>query len=214
MVSNHLSRIAAPKTWLIKRKGVKWIAKPNPGAHLSRQGMALSVVMRDMLNMAETTKEVKKIIHTKDVFVDKVKRKDEKCCVGLMDIIEFPQSEQQVRILLDVKGRLCAIPVDQKENNTKLSRIEAKTKIRGGKIQLNMIDGRNIIVEKDTYAVGDTLQIGLPKQMIQAHFKLEKNKPIFLIGGKHSGTIAKLEDIHDNRAVFKLGNKRFETLKK
>lgn len=33
MVRRHLKRIAAPKTWPIKRKEHKWIVRPTPGPH-------------------------------------------------------------------------------------------------------------------------------------------------------------------------------------
>ena len=32
MVKNHLKRLAAPKTWGIKRKELVWITRPMPGA--------------------------------------------------------------------------------------------------------------------------------------------------------------------------------------
>lgn len=214
MVKNHLSRIAAPRTWHVERKIEKWIAKPNPGGHSLNYGLSISVLMRDILKIAKNVSEVKKIMHTKDVLVDKQRRKDNNFCVGLMDVIEFLQIEKQFRVLLDKKGRLVVIPIDETENNTKLSRIEGKTKIKGGKIQLNLFDGRNLIVDKDSYSVGDTLQIALPKQDIQKHFKLENGASVMLIGGKHSGTVAKVEDIIENKLLFKVGTKKFETAKK
>jgi small subunit ribosomal protein S4e len=209
-----MKRIAAPKTWNIDRKVSTFITRPRPGPHTFDYGMPLSVVMRELLKFARTAKEAKRILSLKDVFVDKRKRTDDKYPVGIMDVIEFPQLEEQYRILLDVKGRLVAVKVNAKEAGVKLSRIEGKTKLGKGRTQLNMSDGRNITVDKDEYKVGDTLQISLPDQKIVDHFKLDKGMTVLLVGGKHSGMIAKMEEISEHKIIIKSGNQKFETLKK
>ena len=215
MVKNHLKRIAAPKTWLIGRKESKFVSRPSAGPHKLQHGMALSVAMREVLKVAKSAKEAKKIIKHKDVFVDKRKRIDERYPVGIMDVVEFPQLEEQYRLLLDRKGRMNAVKADAKEAATKLSRIESKTKVSKGKTQLNMFDGRNVLVDKDTYKTGDTLQLSLPDQKIVNHFKLEKGMISILIGGKHSGMIATIEEISDKKVIIKAAkNQKFETLKK
>ncbi|MBU2561297.1 MAG: 30S ribosomal protein S4e [Nanoarchaeota archaeon] len=215
MVKNHMKRIAAPRTWRINRKESKYITRPKPGPHKLQHGMPLSVVIRELIKFAKTAKDAKQILKTKDVFVDKRKRDDERYPVGLMDIIEFPQLEDYYRMLLDGKGKIAAIKATAKEANTKLSRIESKTKVKGGKTQLNLFDGRNITVDKDDYKVGDTVQLSLPEQKILDHLKLEKGALLMLIGGKHSGTIAKIEDISKNVITLRSSkNQKFETLKR
>lgn len=215
MVKNHLKRIAAPKTWNIDRKSSTYTVKPYPSGHPIEYGMPLSLSMRELIKVARTAKEAKKIINSKDVFVDRRKIKEERFLVGLMDIVEFPQLEEYYRMLLDSKGRLTVVKADAKESSTKLCRLESKTKIQGNKTQLNLSDGRNIIAEKDNYKAGDTLQISLPDQKIQGHIKLEKGTLVLLIGGKHSGMVSKMEEISGNKIIIKTPkNQRFETLKK
>jgi small subunit ribosomal protein S4e len=214
MTKNHLKRIAAPKTWNIDRKLTTFITRMNPGAQKKEHSMPLSLVLRELIKVARTSKEAKKVIHSKDVFVDKRKRRDDKHPVGLMDILEFPQLEEQHRILLDKKGRLTAIKANQKEAATKLCKISSKTRVKGNKTQLNTSDGRNILVDKDTYNAGDTVQISLPEQKIQEHFKLDKGASLLLVGGKHSGMVAKIEEISGNKIIIKSSNQKFETLKK
>ncbi len=214
MVKNHLKRIAVPRSWNIARKGTTFVTKPNPGAHSLEHSMPLSLVLREILKVARTAKEVKRLIKTKDIFVDKRKRSDERIPVGLMDVIEFPQIEECHRILIDSKGRLMAVKVNAKEAGMKLSRVESKSLLKGGKTQLNLSDGRNIIVDKDAYAVGDTLQLSLPDQKIQDHLKSEKGALVLLIGGKHAGTIAKMEELNQNKIIIKAKNQKFETLKR
>lgn len=212
MPRSHLKRIAAPKTWQIARKETKYVMRPRPGPHKLEEGMPLSVVIRELIKVAKENKEAKKIIKLKDVFVDKRKRTDEKYSVGFMDIIEFPQLEECYRIVFDRKGRLAAIKADAKESGTKLSRIKAKTKIARGKIQLNLSDGRNITVDKDTYKIGDTLQISLPDQKITNHLKLNAGAMLMLVGGKHIGMIATAEEVKEGKVTIKAGKSSYEAL--
>lgn len=215
MVKNHMKRIAAPNTWRIDRKESTFITRPDPGAHRLKHCMALSAAMRELLKVAKSAKEAKKIIKHKDVFVDKRKRDQDAFAVGVMDIIEFPQLEQQHRILLDSKGKLTSVQADTKEAATKLSRIDSKSRLSGGKTQLNLYDGRNIIVEKDSYKTGDTLKLSLPDQKIQDHFKLEKGASVMLIGGKHAGMVVTIDDISGAKVIIKTSkNQKFETLRK
>jgi small subunit ribosomal protein S4e len=213
MPTSHLKRIAAPKSWAIARKETKYIMRPRPGPHRLEQGMPLSVAIRELIKVAKAAKEAKQIIKLKDVFVDKRKRTDEKYPVGLMDIIEFPQLEEQYRILFDRKGNLTAVKADTKEASTKLARIESKSKAAGGKIQLHLSDGRNITEEKDDYRIGDTLQLGLPEQRILNHMKLDKGAMLMLVGGKHTGMIATAEEVAGDKIIIKAGKGRYEVKK-
>jgi small subunit ribosomal protein S4e len=77
-------------------------------------------------------------------------------------------------------------------------RIENKTIVPGGKIQLNLHDGRNILIDKNKYKTGDVLKLGLPEQKIQTSYNFEAGNIAMLIGGHHVGeysTISKYEEI-------------------
>lgn len=210
MVKNHLKRIAAPSTWNIERKTATWITRPNPGAHSLLLGIALDTVMRDMTKVAKTTREVNFIVAAKDVLVDKKRRKDRRFNVGFMDVVEFPEIKESYRILLDFKGRLTAVRIGDDETATKLSRIECKTKIRGAKTQLTLSDGRNILLEKDSYHVGDSLQLELPSQKILHHFPLSKGATVYLLFGKHAGKIGTVEEINKGKLIFSLAGAKVE----
>jgi len=212
-MKKHLKRLTIPKSWMVKKKGIVFITKPNPGPHPIKLGLSLGTIMRDMLGIAKNSKEVKKILHDTEVLVDGIKRKELKFPVGLMDVIEFKKSNEYFRIILE-KGKLNLIPIDKKEATLKPCRITGKNKVKG-KTQLNLYDGKNILIEKDDYQVGDTAVISLPKQEIKEHIKLEKGCTICLIGGKHVGNIGKIEGIISNKITYK--NKEgeiIETLKK
>ena len=82
-------------------------------------------------------------------------------------------------------------------------------------IQINLSDGKNITLKKkEACKVGDSVLISLPKQEVKEVIKLEKGSLIFLIGGKQSGRIAKVEEIKDNLMKCKTKNDVFETSKR
>jgi len=212
-MKKHLKRLAIPKSWSVKKRGIVFIAKPNPGPHSIKFGVSLVLIIRDMMGIAKNSKEVKKILHDNEILVDGIRRKELKFPVGFMDVIEFKKNNEYFRIVLK-KSKLNIVVIDKKEAGIKPCRITGKSTLKG-KIQLNLYDGKNILVEKDNYKVGDTIVIGLPKQDIKEHIKLEKGCLIYLIGGKHIGDIGKIEDIISNKITYKRENGDIvETLKK
>ena len=56
--SHHLKRLAMPRSWPLPRKTTVWIARPRPGAHSLERCIALSVVMRDLLEVADALTDI------------------------------------------------------------------------------------------------------------------------------------------------------------
>ncbi|MBU1855132.1 MAG: 30S ribosomal protein S4e, partial [Nanoarchaeota archaeon] len=76
MTKNHLKPQKAPQTWSIKRKQVKFVTRPNPGAHKREFSMPINLVLKNLLNKAQTNKEAKKILHDQEILVNGKRRKD------------------------------------------------------------------------------------------------------------------------------------------
>ena len=212
-VEKHLSRLAMPKTWKIKRKGIKWVTRPSPGPHSFKLGLPLNVLLRDILSYAHTTKEVKKILNNQEILVDGIRRKNHRFIVGLMDIVSFPKTKENFRILLNKKGNIIASPIEDKEVNIKPCKIIGKTVLKKGKLQLNLYDGKNILA-KEKPNIGDTVLIELPSQKIKDTLKLEKKATVYLTGGGHIGETGIVAEIKGNMLKYKRGKDTFETLKK
>jgi len=212
-MKRHLKRLAIPVSWTAKKRAFTFIIKPNPGPHPIKMGLPLNLVIRDMLGIAKNSKEVKMILHDNEILVDGIRRKEQKFPVGIMDVIEIKKINEYFRVVLN-KSKIKLIKIDKKEADVKPCRIIGKNKVNG-KTQLNLYDGKNILIEKDEYRVGDTIVIGLPKQDIKEHIKLEKGSFIYLIGGKHSGDMGNIEDIISNKVIYKgKSGEVIETLKK
>lgn len=214
MVKRHLKRLAAPKSWTISKKEYKYIKRPFPGAHSFMLGMTLNVFIRDVLGYAQNTKEVKTIINEKGILINQKPAKDVKNMVGFMDTVSFPKLKKNYRILLNNKGKLLPIEIKDGEAKIKIAKIINKTILKGNKVQVNLSDGRNVIVEKDSYSTGDSAVIELPENNIKEAIKLEKGSSIILIGGKHIGDIGVINELDENEVIYKSGSEDLKTLKK
>ncbi len=209
MVKNHLKAIATPKTWKIKRKKYEWVTKPK-GSHKLEYCMSINTILVDFLKYAKTNREVKRILSKKGVFVDGVKVKRPEQSAGLMDIITIPEIKESYRVMLDNRGKLDLLKVDEK---TKLCKIINKTKV-SKKIQLNLFGGKNILADKDEFNVGDTVVLELPGNKIKSSIKFEEGSSCYLFGGNHIGETGVIKKIEGNKVVVKTKDEEFETLKK
>ena len=206
MIKRHLKRLAAPRSWKIKRKGITFITRPKPGAHPLDEAISLNVILKDILKYATTTREVKKIIANKEIIVDGLRRKEHRFMVGFMDVLTIPELKVHYRMLINKKGELVLVKIDDKETKIKLCRIKNKSLV-GDKIQLNLFDSRNILVDKNTdYKIGDTLVIEVPSQKIVHHLKLERGAVVFISKGKKVGSIGRIDTLGSDGVTCKKEN--------
>lgn len=211
MSKKHLKSLAAPKTWEIKRKNNVFTTRPNPGRSLELS-MPINLILRDMLHYAHTTKEVKKVLNSGKIFVNGKSVKDFKFPVGIMDYIEIPELKQIFLFYIGSKGKFM---IKSMKDKIETYKIIGKTLLKNKKLQLNCLGGKNIIVDKDSYKVGDS--IVLDKTKIKKHLKFEEGASVYLYGGKYIGYIGileKIHDVHNKHFIFvKVKNEKVETLK-
>ena len=194
----HLKRYKAPKSWPIHPKEDTWTVKPSAGSHSINDSIPLTLVIRDVLKLADNSREAKRIINSGNVLVDGRVVKDYKFPVGFMDIIEIPKTGESYRVLLDRKGRLQLNLID--DNSAKLSKIVNKSTIKGGKTQLNLHDGKNVIIDEDAYSVGDVISLKVPEQEIVEVYPLQEGATVLVTGGKHTGELGTVTEIIENKS--------------
>jgi small subunit ribosomal protein S4e len=212
MGKKHLKRLNMPKTWNVKRKGITYIKRPNPGAHSFKDGMALSTFLKNT-GFAKNEKEVKNILNKQEVLINGIRRHESKFIVGFMDVIAIPAIKAYFRVLFNKKGKITTIKIDEKESQVKICKINCKRMHKKG-LQLNLSDGRNIFADKKEFKVGDSVLIDLPKQNIKEIIKFEVGSLVILIGGKKIGKIVVVEEIKGDVMKYKDQKGVFETLKK
>ena len=203
MVKNHLKRLNVPTSWVIKKKSNVFITRPKPCGHVTDHCMPINVILRDMLKIGKTTKEIKHILFNNDVLVNGKKRDDVKFAMGFMDVLDIKILNEAYRLIINHKNKLVTIKVDEKEKNILLLKVKNKTLLKGGNLQVNFTDGSNLLVEKDEFKVNDVVVFDFVKKKVQQILKLEKGCLIYIVGGRYVGGVVKLESIKDNEIVFR-----------
>ena len=194
-MSDHMKRLAAPRTWPLKRKANVFIAKQSAGAHSVEESMAAVTVLRDMVGVCDTAREAKRIIGNREFFVDGKPVKNPKMPVGFMDVVSIPKMNLTFRMLLTDKGKLSLVPIDADEAAWELCKIEDKTVVKGGKFQLNLSGGRNILLDKNEYKCGDTLKVAFDGQKVLDHYPLADGATVFIKEGSHTGSVKTVKAI-------------------
>ena len=200
MSSGHLKRLVAPRSWSIARKERTWTTKPMPGKHSLEGAIPISTILRDYLNVCDNNREAKIIINDGAVMIDQRVVRKPKTAVGLMDVISIPLMKMHMRTMLDDHGRIQFVPIKATEAKWKLLRIEGKTTVKGGKTQLNLHDGTNILSEEKV-KTGDVIQVSLPSFKIKKVLEFKKGAQTLITGGAHVGSISKITGLEVTRST-------------
>ncbi|MBI4439104.1 30S ribosomal protein S4e [Candidatus Woesearchaeota archaeon] len=213
-MKKHMKRLAAPKTWHIARKGAKFVTRPLPGGAGKELSMPLQTIFTEVLGYGETSRESRSIIKKQLVLVDGKRVQEERRPVGIMDTVSLPGTGEAFRMLVDRRGRLCLSRISSSDSEMKVSRINTKRAFGKGRFQLGLHDGRAVLSDNPGFVRGDSLLLKLPEQEVRDHFRLVKGAVIYLIGGKHIGSLGVVEDIRGNDLKVMIGDEVVETLKK
>ena len=212
MTRNHLKRLAAPKTWAIPRKGKVFITRPKAGPHAMDDSLPLSVLLREVTRHANTLKEVKFILNNGTVLIDGKRCKEPKFPVGYFDVLCMKESKEHFRVAFDENGKVTAFSISEKEAELKPCKIIAKTAVSGGKVQLNLYDGKNLISNDEKYKVGDTLVVNFKNEVLD-HLPLKKGMLVYFTSGKHMATLGTIEEVEGKTVVFSRDGQSYRTSK-
>ncbi len=207
----HLKALAAPKFWPILRKEYKWTVKPSPGPHPVERSIPLLIIVRDILGYAKTAREARRLIGEGHFRIDGRIRRSYKYPVGFMDVIEIVDTGEAYRVLPVPVKVMGLVKIPREEASYKLCRIENKTTIRGGHVQLNLHDGRNYVIRvsdptspvEDVYKTLGTVKLAIPEQQLLDHIPLKEGVLAIIIGGRNVGRVGKIETIHRGLRRFR-----------
>jgi small subunit ribosomal protein S4e len=214
----RLKRRAAPRTWTVPRKGTKWLKRPGPGPHAQDQSMPLLLVLRDVRHAVASFREARILLRSGAVRVDGRVAKDLDRGLGLMDTLSFASPlDAHYRVVKDRRGKLALVAIPATEAALKIGRVRFKHAVRGGKVEVTLHDGRNLLVPANSpYRVGDSVKLALPDQKVVGHLPLAPGALAYVSGGTHVGELARVDRVevrnssHPNLVHFKEG---FSTIK-
>jgi small subunit ribosomal protein S4e len=194
-----MKRLTAPRSWPLKRKITVWVTKQSPGPHAIENSMPAAIVLRDILKVCDTAKEAKRIIGNREILVDGKPIRSNKMPIGFMDVVSIPKIGANYRMLLTDKGKLTLVKISDAEAKWKLCRLQNKTTVTGGKTQLNLHDGRNIVLDKNEYKTGDVLKLSLEEKKISSSFPLAPGSLAMIVEGPHAGRTAVISECIEMR---------------
>ncbi len=175
-----------------------------PGPHPREKSIPLVLLIRDTLGYAITAKEAMRIIHDSKVKVDGVVRRDHRFPVGLMDVVQIQGVDQVFRLLPKPRRGLSLSPIGKEEAGHKLAKITGKRTVSGAKIQVNLHDGRNLILTREQgmkneqeYTLGGTLQLALPSQRVLKYVPFQPGAIGLVTAGRNEGIYGKIASISE-----------------
>ena len=183
----HLKRFVVSKHIPIHKKAFTYTVKPNPGPHAVHDCIPVAILLRDMFNFARNMSEVKRILYERNVVVD-----------GRVRTGRHSVNFNEMKI--DGKQGLRAVPIKELETKVKLCQIKNKTTIKNGLTQLNLHDGRNILLNADEaastrYSTHDTIKISIPEQEIIEKYELKIGNYGIVTSGRWMGKHGIIEEI-------------------
>jgi len=204
--TSRLKRKPAPAFWPIHRKELPWVVKPSSGSHSLHKCVPLSIMLRDMLGVAQTRKEGKLILTQGKVLVDGKVRKQDDSPVGLMDVISMPDTDKHYRVMPSHKG-LVLNSISKEESNIKLFRVEDKTTVHNG-VQVAFHDGSVMLVKVNdpknpievTYETFDVLKVQFPEKQVTEVLKTKEGNLAIITGGKNIGKQGRIVEIEKTEA--------------
>lgn len=184
----HMKRFNTPNIYPLKGKQGSYALTPK-GPHPAERSIPLGIVLRDMLQVADSMREARTILNENEVLIDGIRQTNPQYTLGFMDVLSLPH--QSYRFIITSDG---AALQEIDDVDTKLCRITGKTTLPGGDTQVNLHDGKNIVEDTDA-SPGDTVVLSLPDQSIEDTIPFAEGSLVYITGGQHRGTTAAITDI-------------------
>jgi len=206
---SHLKRSAMPVTWPLPRKGTKYIV--SPAGPYGMNGIPLALFLKTVLKIAKNLNQIKEILNEKQILVNGRIVKEPKFSVGMFDIITIPKLKANYLVAIENK-KIAAREIPAADAKNKFCKVIGKKKISGGKIQINLYGGRNIITDEKV-GINDSIILNLEKNKVMKVLPLKEGSFVEIIGGKNIGASGEVKKI-EKRVFVKLEKKLAEVEKK
>ena len=187
----HIKKTQMPTSWPVPRKGrgKRFVAVPSHGVS---KGISLLFLLRDVLKVAQTRKEVRYMTLGGMVKINNQIRKDENFPVNVLDVVNLSYGRVSKFYRLEiVNKKFSLIEINAKEADSKIVKIVGKKILSGGKIQMNLRDGQNFL-SSIKFSVGDSVILNTKEGKIVKILPLKEGANVEIIIGKHAGKKGKI----------------------
>ncbi|VDI50666.1 small subunit ribosomal protein S4e [Mytilus galloprovincialis] len=188
-----LKRLTAPKSWMLDKMSGVFAPRPSTGPHKLRESLPLIVFLRNRLKYALTYDEVKKIVHQRLIKVDGKVRTDMTFPAGFMDVVTIDKTQENFRLLYDVKGRFAVHRIKSEEAKYKLCRVKKVGVALKGVCYVVTHDGRTIRYPDPLVKVNDTIMVDIATGKIKDFIKFDSGNLCMITGGHNLGRVGVIQ---------------------
>lgn len=206
-MSKHQKRQEAPTSWPISRKGTAFVIGKNS------KGIPMLIILRDLMNLVQNRREMKKAIHKKDLLVCANPVLDDSRSLEILDTFTIVPLKKHYRVILSQYGKYDIEEISEKEAKSKVSKIMGKKILKDNKVQVNLLDGNNYLYDKEC-AVNDSVVIDFSKKSISKVLPMKENSKVLVFAGKHAGAYGSISKLtkESKMAEIKVGEEVFNAL--
>ena len=180
----HIKKTQMPKSWPVPRKGrgKRFVAVPS---HATSKGISLLFLLRDVLKIAKTRKEVRRMTLGGMVKVNNKIRKDEDFPVQVFDVLNLEKAKLNYKLEIVIR-KFKLVEISAKDADSKIVKIRGKKILGAKKIQMNLDDGQNILTA-EKFSVGDSVLLNTKEDKIVKILPLKEGAKVEVVLGKHAG---------------------------
>jgi len=189
----HQTRQQATTRLPIKRKGTKYVARASSDLENS---VPVVIAIRDILKLAKTKREVKKMINQKMLKINGREVIDHNDSIKLFNIFEAGKT-----YILKLSPTRKFFFEETKDSKERLCKVIGKKVLSGKKVQINLHDGTNVFGD-NKINTGDSVYLDLSNK-IKRHISPEKGKEVFVISGRYEGQHGKIADVQNKKMLIK-----------
>merc|ERR1711879_5384 len=200
----HLKRLNAPKKWMLDKLGGAFAPRPSCGPHKLRECIPLIVLLRNKLKYALTRKEVMSITMQRLVKVDAKVRTDLRFPLGFMDVLSIPKTNENFRVMYDVKGRFIVHRITGKEAEYKLCKVKSQKTGKGGVPYITTHDGRTIRYPDPDIKEYDTIKYNVQTGRVMEFVRFDVGQMAICTGGQNAGRIGTIEAREKHPGSFEI----------
>ena len=187
----HVNRKNIGNFWPIPRTGTKYLAV---STHNQTSSIPLIVIMRDILHLVQTKKELKKLLSEKQVMVNHNIIRETNYGVSLFDSINIPLIKKNYTASLNEHKKMIFNETSEKSCEKRVFKVIGKKKLAGNTMQINLLSGRNARTKEDV-SVDDSILYNTKTNTVEKIIKMSASKKAYVIKGKHIGTSGTIESI-------------------
>jgi small subunit ribosomal protein S4e len=188
---------------MLSKMGGVYAPRPSSGPHKLRECLPLVLILRNRLKFALTRREVNMCVQKRHIKIDQKVRTDMNFPAGFQDVLSIPRTQENYRLLYDVKGRFVLHAIEEKEAQYKLCRVVRVSTANKASIGHNPFqagkagaipylvthDGRTIRYPDPMIKANDSVKVDLKTGKILDFLKFDAGQLVMVTRGANCGRV-------------------------